>query len=119
MRHHCFYKTLFLYLVKYVNRNISFLVIIRLPSSYFCILLILFDNIVRCDIKYDIGKKCLILIFVNIARLLYCIWCRIPDENNIVSVVNCIRSKTFTSSSEQLINTLINKHAVPFYVNGR
>ena len=40
-------------------------------------------------------------------------------KDNMVHVVNCIRSKTYTSSSEQLINTLINKHAIPFYVNGR
>ena len=40
-------------------------------------------------------------------------------KDNIVNVMNCIRSKTYTSSSEQLINTLINKHAVPFYANGR
>ena len=89
MQHHYFYKIPFLYLVKYVNRNNSFLVIIRLPSSYFCILLILFDNIVSSDIKYDIGKKCLILIFVNIARLLYCIWCRILAwvKDNIVNAM--------------------------------
>ena len=37
-------------------------------------------------------------------------------KDNMVHVVNCIRSKTYTSSSEQLINTLINKHAIPFYV---
>ena len=38
-------------------------------------------------------------------------------KDNIVNVVNYIRRETYTSSSEQLTNTLINKHAVPFYVN--
>ena len=54
----CFHKTLFLYLVKYVNRNISFLVIISEGSLLATSVFFLFFSTISLDVilNMTLGK---------------------------------------------------------------